>query len=106
MVIAYLILLFSMSCEVFAASLVTSTHGFTKLKPTVACIILYTFSYVSFGFALIHIDLGIAYATWGAVGIIVTTIVGYMYYKHRLTKVGYIALVAMIISTVSLNLFG
>ena len=52
------------------------------------------------------IDLGIAYATWGAVGIVVTSVVGYLYYKQKLTKIGYISLIVIIISTFTLNLLG
>ena len=54
----------------------------------------YSISYGLFGIALLGIDLGIAYATWSSVGIIVTSCVGYLYYKQKLTKIGYISLLA------------
>ena len=59
-----------------------------------------------FGIALLGIDLGIAYATWSSVGIIVTSCVGYLYYKQKLTKIGYISLLVIMISTITLNLLG
>lgn len=50
--------------------------------------------------------LGAAYATWSSVGIIVTSCVGYLFYKQKLTKIGYISLLVIMISTITLNLLG
>lgn len=106
MLIAYILLAISIIAEVIAASFVVATRGFTNPKPTIICLLGYTISYALFGFALTDIDLGIAYATWGSVGIIVTSCVGYFYYKQKLTKIGYISLLAIMISTITLNLLG
>ena len=72
MLAAYILLALSIIAEVIAASFVTATHGFTNPKPTPTYLqhTGYTVSYTLFGFALTDIDLGIAYATWGAVGIV------------------------------------
>ena len=106
MLVAYILLAISIVAEVIAASFVVSTRGFTNPKPTLICLLGYTISYALFGFALTDIDLGIAYATWGAVGIVVTSTVGYLYYKQKLTKIGYVSLLVIIISTFTLNLLG
>ena len=76
-------------------------------KPkTIVCMLGYSISYGLFGIALLGIDLGIAYATWSSVGIIATSCVGYLYYKQKLTKIGYISLLVIMISTITLNLLG
>lgn len=106
MAFAYLLLALSIACELVAASVTTSTKGFTVLKPTIICILGYGFSYYFFGLCLSDIDLSIGYATWGAVGTIVTPIVGFFVYKQKLTKTGIFALVLIIISIIALNLFG
>lgn len=106
LVIAYLLLAASIACEMVAASVTTSTKGFTVLKPTIICILGYGFSYYFFGLCLSDIDLSVGYATWGAVGTIVTPIVGYFIYKQKLTKIGILAIIMIIISTITLNLFG
>lgn len=106
MIVAYFMLAISIVAEVIAASFITATKGFTKLKTSIVCFCGYLLSYGCFGYALVKINLGIAYATWGAVGIVVTAIVGYLYYKQKMTKIGYISLLVIIISTITLNLFG
>ena len=91
--------------EAIASSFVVA-KGFTNPKPTIVCMLGYSISYGLFGIALLGIDLGIAYATWSSVGIIATSCVGYLYYKQKLTKIGYISLLVIMISTITLNLLG
>ena len=67
MAFAYFLLAVSIGCEMVAASVTTSTKGFTVLKPTIICILGYGFSYYFFGLCLSDIDLSVGYATWGAV---------------------------------------
>lgn len=55
---------------------------------------------------LSDIDLSIGYATWGTVGTIVAPIVGYFIYKQKLTRIGVFALILIMVSIVTLNLFG
>ena len=106
MAVAYLLLAISICCEMVAASVTTASKGFTILKPTLICIAGYAISYYLFGISLLKIDLSIGYATWGAVGTIVTPIVGYFVYKQKITKTGVFALVLITISIITLNLFG
>lgn len=106
MAFAYFLLAVSIACELVATSVTTSTRGFTVLKPTIICILGYGFSYFFFGLCLSEIDLSVGYATWGAVGTIVTPIVGYFVYKQKLTKIGVFALFLIIVSIIALNLFG
>ena len=103
---AYFLLAISIVFELIAASMLTATEGFTKLKPSVVCVICYVICFFSFGYALLNLNLGIAYATWGAIGTAVTPVVGYLVYKQRITKIGLIALILIIGSVVVLNLYG
>ena len=103
---SYILLAISIVAEAIASSFVVATKGFTNPKPTIVCILGYSISYGLFGIALLGIDLGIAYATWSSVGIIATSCVGYLYYKQKLTKIGYITLLVIMISTITLNLLG
>lgn len=104
--VPYLLLAFSIATEMVATSTLPATEGFTKLKPSIICIIGYFLCFFSIGHALSSLDLGITYATWGAVGSVVTPIAGYFLYKQKLTKIGFVALVLIIISVLVLNLYG
>lgn len=106
MLIAYLLLALSIATEMVAASVVIQSKGWTVLKPTIICIAGYAFSFYFFGLCLSDINLAVGYATWGAVGTIATPIIGYLIYKQKLTKWGVFALILIISSTLTLNLFG
>ena len=103
---AYIFLAVSIAAELVAATFVTATKGFTAWKPSLISLAGYLTSYLFFGITLLRIDLGITYATWGAAGMIVTSIAGYLYYKQKLTKIGLVALICIIIATITLNLWG
>lgn len=106
MVTAYLMLAASIAFEMVSASMTTATKGWTVLKPTVITVFGYFMSYFLFGLCLSDIDLSVGYATWGAVGTVVTPIVGYLIYKEKITKIGIAALVMIIVFTITLNLWG
>ncbi|MGI6205642.1 MAG: DMT family transporter [Anaerovoracaceae bacterium] len=104
--VAYIMLGISIACELVSASFTTASKGWTVPVPTAITISGYALSYFFFGLCLSEIDLSIGYATWGAVGTIVTPIVGRIIYKQRMTRVGVFAIILIIISVVALNLYG
>ena len=106
MIQAYILLAISIVFEVFATSLLPATKGFTVWKPSVLALVCYIICFAAFGKCLLQLNLGIAWATWGAIGTAVTPIVGYLFYKQKLTRTGVFALVLIIISTITLNLYG
>ena len=106
MTFAYFLLAVSITFEVLATSMLPATKGFTVRRPTILVIIFYVICFAAFGRSLLMLNLGIAWATWGAVGTIVTPIVGVAFYHQKITKTGIVGLVLIIISTVTLNLYG
>lgn len=105
MLTSYILLALAIAFEMLAASFVIKSKGWTVPKPTMICITGYAFSFYFFGLCLSDINLGIAYATWGAVGTVATSIIGF-FYKQRLTRTGVVSLIVIIISIITLNLYG
>lgn len=106
MIFTYFLLAVSITFEVIGTSVMPATKGFTKLKPSLITIGCYLICFAAFGKCLLNMNLGIAWATWGGIGTIVTPIVGYLFYKQRLTKTGLAGLILIVICTVTLNLWG
>lgn len=106
MIQAYILLAISIVFEVIATSLLPATKGFTVKKPSIIAIVCYIICFAAFGKCLLQLNLGIAWATWGAIGTAVTPIVGYLFYKQKITRIGVFGLVLIVISTVTLNLYG
>lgn len=104
--VAYVYLAVAIITEIIATGILPSTNGFTKLKPSILAIIGYVACWYCFGMCLTHIGLGIAYATWGAIGTAATPIIGYFIYAQRTSKIGMFAIALIMICVVLLNLYG
>lgn len=91
--------------EAFATSMLNKTEQFTKLLPTVCSLAGYGFAFWVLSFALRDIPVGIAYAIWSGVGIVLVTIIGALVFKQVPDIPAIIGLVLIIIGVVVINVF-
>lgn len=103
---AYVYLAVAVVTEIVATSALTATECFTKLKPSLLCIVCYVICFYSLGMCLEHIPLGIAYGTWGALGTAITPAIGYVLYGQKTSQKGLIGVVLIMIGIVMMNLWG
>lgn len=66
---AYMYLFIAIVSEVIATNLLKATNGFTKLFPTVSCLVLYFDCFYALSKAIKFMPLGVAYAVWGQWGL-------------------------------------
>ncbi|GAA0401923.1 SMR family transporter [Cocleimonas flava] len=78
----YLFLALAVIAEVIATSSLKATEEFTKIVPTIVMIVAYLVSFYFMTLVLKFIPLGITYAIWSGVGIVLVTIVGAWKYKE------------------------
>lgn len=98
-------LLLAILFETSATTLLKISEGFTKLLPTVASIILYIFSFYCLSICLKDIPIGIAYAIWSALGIVLLTLIGIFAFKQTPDWPAIIGLLLIIIGVGILNIF-
>ena len=72
---SYVYLFIAIALEIAATTMLEYSEGFTRAMPAVGSMILYSVCCFFFARALLRINLGIAYATWSAVGIIAASII-------------------------------
>ena len=70
--------------EVIGTNFMKASVGFSKPIPTLLTIIAYIVCFYSFAQCLKEINLSIAYATWGGLGIILTTVVAVVVWHNRI----------------------
>ena len=102
--LAYVLLAVAVGTEIIATSTLPATTCFTKLKPSLVCIICYVICFTCFGYALTRIPMGIAYGTWGALGSVVTPLIGYIAYRQKTSPAGLIGVVLIIVGILMMNL--
>ena len=98
-------LLLAILFETSATVLLKVADGFTKLLPTVASIILYIISFYCLSICLKEIPIGIAYAIWSALGIVLVTLIGIFVFKQTPDWPAIIGLLLIIIGVGILNIF-
>lgn len=102
----YLMLGGAIMFEIVATTLLKASEGFTKLPPAIGCVVFYVLCFYLFSKALLSIDLGVAYATWCAGGIVATAIISAVLFGERLTTVGIVGIALIICGCVIVNLYG
>lgn len=103
---SYLLLAVAIGCEIVATTLLKYSEGFTKLWPTVASLFVYFICYFAFSKALNGLNLGVAYAIWCGVGIVVTAVISALVFSEKLTTAGIIGVGLIVVGCVILNLYG
>lgn len=103
---SYVLLALAIVAEIIATTFLKYSDGFTKLFPSIACVIAYVFCYFTFSKAIREIDLGIAYATWCGVGIVATAVISFVVFKEKLSILGMVGVLFIVVGCILLNLFG
>ncbi|MDD5370685.1 MAG: multidrug efflux SMR transporter [Anaerolineaceae bacterium] len=68
--------------EVFATTALKYAHGFTKLVPSIFVALGYGASFYLLSISLKVIPIGLAYAIWSGVGIVLTVIIGAVLWRE------------------------
>lgn len=91
--------------EVLASSALRASDGFTRLGPTLALLVGYGVSFYFLSLTLQTIPMGIAYAVWSGVGILLICAVGWFMFGQTLDLPAIIGLTLIILGVVVLNVF-
>lgn len=102
---SYIFLLSAICFEVIATSILPKTKGFTEWKPTTVFFLLFFCALFSLNKAIKTIPLGIAYAIWSGIGIVLISIAGYLLYKQKLDIPAMIGIAFIIAGVLIINLF-
>lgn len=102
---AYLLLLGAIICEVIATSSLKLSNGFTNLVFSIITIIGYSASFYILSLALKTIPVGIAYAIWSGIGIIIISLIAWIFLNQSLDLAALIGMGFIIFGVVIINLF-
>ena len=78
----YLYLFIAILAEVIATSALKSAEGFTKLGPSLLVVIGYGAAFYLLSLVLRHMTVGVAYAIWSGVGIVLVALVGFVVFRE------------------------
>jgi small multidrug resistance pump len=101
----YAMLLVAIVLEVIGTTALQLSQQFTRLGPTVVLIVCYTGAFYFLSVTLRVIPVGVAYAIWSALGIVLISGVGLVLFKQKLDLPAIIGLALIIAGVLVVNLF-
>ncbi|WP_212006882.1 SMR family transporter [Chitinophaga sp. HK235] len=101
----YLLLSIAIVAEVIATSALKASEGFTRLWPSVLVVLGYSIAFYCLSVTLKQIPLGIAYAIWSGLGIVLISIIGLVAFKQKLDTPAIIGLLFIIAGVIIVNVF-
>ena len=101
----YLFLTLAIAFEVVGSSFMKASEGFSKWVASSIVIIAYLTCFYFLSLALKTIPLGIAYAIWGGLGIVLTAIISVVIFKQKLDIPAIVGIVLIVSGVVVMNFF-
>jgi len=104
-VIAYLYLSVAIVAEVIATSALRAAAGFTVLLPSAISIVGYVVAFYFLSLTLKSMPVGVAYAIWSGVGIVLVSLVALVIYKQVLDLPALLGMGLIMAGVIVINLF-
>lgn len=103
--ISYIALATAIVLEVIGTAFLQKSQQFTRLVPTLIMAATYLGAFFLLSVALKAIPLGIAYAIWAGLGIVLVTLIGLVIFGQRLDLPALIGIGFIVAGVVIINLF-
>jgi len=100
-----IIFFFAVLSEVTATTALKFSEGFTKVIPSVVVVLGYGLSFYLLSLTLKVMPIGIAYALWSGIGIILTVIAGMVLWHESMDWARGIGIFLIMVGILIINLF-
>ena len=100
-----IIFFFAVLSEVTATSALKFSEGFTKLGPSIIVVLGYGLSFYLLSLSLRVMPIGVAYALWSGIGIILTVLAGLIFWREPLDWARLAGIVLIVAGILTINLF-
>jgi len=101
----YLLLFFAIVAEVIATSALKASEGFSRLVPTLIVLLGYSLAFYLLSLTLKHLGVGVAYAIWSGVGIVLISIVGVFLFKQKLDFAAILGMALIVTGVIVMRVF-
>ena len=101
---AWLVLSIAIVAEVIATLALKASDGFTRWLPSLVVVIGYAIAFYGMSISLKSIPVGIAYAVWAGVGIVLVSLFSWLFYQQTLTGMQWLGIVFIVSGVMVLNI--
>ncbi|QRZ14029.1 QacE family quaternary ammonium compound efflux SMR transporter [Paracoccus methylovorus] len=104
-ILTYATLFTAIALEVVGTTFLQRSEQFTRLMPTLLMGLCYAGSFYFLSLALRAMPLGIAYAIWSGLGIVLVSLIGLFLFGQRLDLAAVIGLTMIVGGVIIVNMF-
>ncbi|WP_207263203.1 multidrug efflux SMR transporter [Desulfovibrio sp. Huiquan2017] len=101
----YVYLALAIVCEVIGTTALQVSDGFTRIGPSLLVVAGYGLAFFLFALVLRTIPMGVAYAIWAGLGIVLIGLVGVVVYKQSLDLPALLGMGLIVAGVAVINLF-
>jgi len=101
----YLFLAVAILFEVVATTALKQTEGFTRLMPSLVTVGGYALAFYFLSLPLRVLPVGVIYAIWSGTGIVLITVIGWLWFRQSLDGAALAGIGLIIAGVAVINLF-
>ena len=101
----WILLSIAIVSEVIATSCLKSAEGFTRLWPSLVVVVGYLLAFYFLSLTLKTIPVGVAYAIWSGVGVVLIALSGWLFLGQSLDIPAVIGLTMIVAGVMVINVF-
>ncbi len=102
---AYLMLFIAVLFETIGTTALQASQQFTKLVPSVIVVIGYAAAFYFMAQTLKYLPVGITYAIWSGLGIVLIAVIGYVVFQQKLDLPAVLGMGLILLGILVINLF-
>ncbi|MDX3927116.1 MAG: multidrug efflux SMR transporter [Shinella sp.] len=103
--LVYSALVVAIVFEVLGTSAMQAAQHFSRTLPTIMMVVCYAISFYFLSWSLRYVPVGIAYAIWSGLGIVLISLAGYLLFGQKLDAAALLGLALIVAGVLVLNLF-
>ncbi len=100
---AWMYLAMAILFDVGGVSALKLSQGFTRPIPTILALLQYALCYASLTMALRGLEVSVIYGLWSAIGTILITLIGAMFFAEPLGALKVVSIALIVIGVMGLN---
>ncbi|WP_304165393.1 SMR family transporter [Phenylobacterium aquaticum] len=91
--------------EVIATTMLKASNGFTRLTPSLITVAGYAFAFWCLSHSMKTVPVGVGYAIWSGIGIVLITAIAWIWFKQALDLPAMLGMGLILSGVLVINLF-
>ena len=101
----YILLFFAVAAETIGTTALQASQQFSKLWPSVICVVAYAAAFYMLSLALKVMPVGILYAVWSGLGIVLIAAIGFAVFGQKLDLPAILGIIMILSGILVIHLF-